>query len=148
MECLGDGICTNPRCPRHGVRPVEPAKQCTCDPGPEGQHRHWCDLREGLPPEPAGVGDEAVEAAARAIYTCPPGRRLEPWGAVTGKMREEYLQAGRAALVAAQRVRPQVVASREAVRRAIADELDSEGIVAYGLTPKLTDAVFTALTGG
>ncbi len=23
MECLGDGVCTNPRCPRHGVRPVD-----------------------------------------------------------------------------------------------------------------------------
>lgn len=36
---------------------------------------------------------------------------------------------------------------REAVRQAIADELDAEGVAVYGLTPKLTDVVMRALNG-
>ncbi len=60
------------------------------------------------------ITDQAVEKAARAIYAFPTGCRLEPWAAVTGTLRREYLRAGRAALEAAlPHLAPQPLTSRE-----------------------------------
>lgn len=92
--CLGDGVCTNPRCPRHGVG--------------------------GSP------SDGAVEAAWEALSD--------------GDIAPE--EKTRAALEAAYSVdAPRLLLDRGAVRLAIADELDGEGVVSYGLAPKLTDRV-------
>lgn len=76
------------------------------------------------------VTDEAVEAAERAY--------MERW-----RDRVPAPGAGmRAALEAAvPLLAPQPVADQEALSRAISDELDAEGIVSCGLTPKLVDVV-------
>lgn len=50
----------------------------------------------------------------------------------------------RAALVAA---RPYLMPAREAIKDAISDELDGEGVVSYGLAPKLTARVMDLLNG-
>ena len=92
--------------------------------------------------EPVGVSDEAVEAAAVATnehrgtqHRCACGWRYS-------SADQHAMHRARAALEAAQPfMQPQVVASRQSVHQAIADELDGEGVVSYGLTPKLTDRV-------
>lgn len=80
---------------------------------------------------PAGVCDEAVEAAREAY------RASACALSANGAMRA----ALEAAVPFLQPTNPQVVASRQAVHQAIADELDGEGVVSYGLAPKLTDRV-------
>ena len=134
MECLGDDICTNPRCPRHGVRPVDSLRDALekrletlpvmlFDNGYPTQalpKSELIDLLALKPAEPVGVSDEAVEAAAKAVSV--------DW--------QNYVASMRAALEAAQRVQPQVVVSRP-TREQIAKAAEAAMLAAYPQSARL-----------
>lgn len=84
------------------------------------------------------IPDAAVEAGVAAFERVP-----EKQGAVDD-MEGQFRDAMRAALVAA---RPYLMPTREAVHAAIADELDGEGVVSYGLAPKLAARVMDLPNG-
>jgi hypothetical protein len=87
--------------------------------------------------------DAAVEAAAQAIYACPPGRRQIPWASVSnGPARDEFLRAARSALEAAYRVdAPRPLLDREAVAARLLYEEGSEWAEGTDRHYELADAV-------
>ena len=102
-------------------------------------------MNETNPPATRSVEipDEAVEAAERAYETFGAGMRDALLAALP------YLAPAPPfdVIIDAIAARATAPVDRQALVRAIADELDSEGIVSYGLTPKLVDAVAALLAG-
>lgn len=111
-------------------------------------------LRAIHPAEPAGVSDEAVEAAAKALHI---HDKLDPWnddgcndngGGAFTSCHDWTIQGARAALEAAQPfMQPQVVASREAVRERLWRSLAGTGVTGIfrdELAEAQTDALLAA----
>lgn len=103
------------------------------------------------PAEPVGVSDEAVaitdemrKAGFEALAA--DGHWHKPDSG--GVWRANYTRAVDLVLEAVWPLlgtRPQPTLDRRAVHAAIVDELDGEGVVSYGLAPKLTDRVMDAV---
>ena len=121
------------------AHPVEPAPVCVCLEDETGTEiSALCTIHNPKPAEPAGVSDEAVEAAEQAMrgHDC------------HEIVNRNIPHLARVALEAAQPfMQPQVVASREAVRERLWRSLAGTGVTGIfrdELAEAQTDALLAA----
>jgi hypothetical protein len=101
----------------------------------------------------ARITDEAVEAAAKAIYETPhDGLSRQGYSRAPREIQKLYLAEARAALEAAlPHLAPQPVVDREALEKALRAELVQQGVDEFHdpmpLARQLTDAVLALING-
>lgn len=128
------------------AHPVEPAPEVVVDhrPGETCSVVASVDPETGFSRQPSdAAGEAAAEALLEAGFVDPDDGTIPQWHEENAPPWWTHpSEAVKVALEAAYRVdAPRPLLDRDAVRLAIADELDGEGVVSYGLAPKLTDRV-------
>lgn len=65
--------------------PEIPEARCSCDPGPEGQHRYWCDTNE----QPTFTASEVKELTTKATEVALALGRMEALTEIADEMAVE-----------------------------------------------------------